>query len=158
MSKNKKLGIAVASELPADAELQVIPRTPELLGEVIRLLAEVFDVRTARFRLLPAAFWRAIDPQVLVVFATATARWGIVTVELVEWLRERIRRRKAIGIGAGNGDLGFHLGIPRPTVSRTAKTLTRSTACECSATCRQRPRATSACWTVSRRSTRSPRS
>ena len=40
------------------------------------------------------------------------ARYQLVTRELVEWLRLRIGDRRAIEIGAGMGDLGFHLGIP----------------------------------------------
>jgi hypothetical protein len=36
-----------------------------------------------------------------------------VTVELVAWLHDRIAGRKAIEIGAGMGDLGYHLGIPQ---------------------------------------------
>ncbi|HEY3283412.1 MAG TPA: hypothetical protein VGN26_14180 [Armatimonadota bacterium] len=34
------------------------------------------------------------------------------TRELVLWLQELIRGRRAIEIGAGNGWLGWHLGIP----------------------------------------------
>jgi hypothetical protein len=73
----------------------------------------VLAPRTGRLRLLPASFWKALDPRVVVMFAMVTARWCIVTTELVEWLKDRIAGRKAIEIGAGNGDLGFHLGIPQ---------------------------------------------
>lgn len=40
------------------------------------------------------------------------ARYHLPTVELVEWLRERIGGRKAIEIGAGHGDLARALGCP----------------------------------------------
>lgn len=88
-----------------------IAMTPELALEVMRLGFEVLDPETGRLRLFPAAFWKALRPEVVIVFATRAARWGIVTVELVAWLREQIAGRKAIEIGAGAGDLGFHLGI-----------------------------------------------
>lgn len=39
-------------------------------------------------------------------------RYTLVTTELVEWLRERIRGRRAIEVGSGMGDLGYHLDIP----------------------------------------------
>lgn len=40
------------------------------------------------------------------------AFYGLPTDELVGWLRERIGKRTAIEIGAGNGALGRALGIP----------------------------------------------
>jgi hypothetical protein len=40
------------------------------------------------------------------------ARYGLPTVELVDWLKEQIGDRSAIEIGAGSGDLCFHLNIP----------------------------------------------
>jgi hypothetical protein len=85
----------------------------ELTPEAMRLVTEVVDRRTGRLRLLPAAFWKGLDPKLVIQFATATGRWCIVTTELVAWLEERIAGRKAIEIGDGNADLGFHLGIPQ---------------------------------------------
>ena len=41
----------------------------------------------------------------------ARARYQFVTTELVDWFRERIAGRSVIEIGAGMGDLGYHLGV-----------------------------------------------
>jgi hypothetical protein len=40
------------------------------------------------------------------------ARYNLPTTELILWLREKIANRKTIEIGAGAGDLAYHLGIP----------------------------------------------
>jgi len=80
--------------------------------EVASLDREVIDPATGRLRLMPAAFWRSIDRRVLLMWCFRSARYGIPTVELVEWLRDKIAGRRAIEIGSGNGDLGYHLGIP----------------------------------------------
>lgn len=82
----------------------------ELRLEAIRLMLEVLEP-TGRIRLLPSSFWKALDPDLLILFAITAARWTIVTTELIEWLRDEIAGRKAIEIGAGAGDLGSHLGI-----------------------------------------------
>src|SRR5579862_6244328 len=44
-------------------------------------------------------------------FCHQYARYGIPTVELIEFLKKEIGDRDAIEIGAGCGDLGYHLGI-----------------------------------------------
>jgi hypothetical protein len=41
----------------------------------------------------------------------ARARYQFVTTELVDWLKARIGTRSVIEVGAGMGDLGYHLGI-----------------------------------------------
>lgn len=48
----------------------------------------------------------------LVQWCHATARYGLVTQELVEWLQGVIGGRRAIEVASGQGDLGFALGIP----------------------------------------------
>ncbi len=63
-------------------------------------------------RLRPAAEFRAIPTLHLRQWAQRKSRYTIVTAELVEWLRKAIRGRSAIEIGAGQGDIGRHLGIP----------------------------------------------
>jgi len=64
-----------------------------------------------RIKLLPTSSYNSIDPLHLRLWCHRHARYGIPTIELIEWLKEQIAGRKAIEIGAGNGDLGFHLGI-----------------------------------------------
>ncbi len=45
-------------------------------------------------------------------FCHFQGRYGLPTVEVVEYLKDIIDGRTAIEIGSGHGDLGFHLGIP----------------------------------------------
>ena len=64
-----------------------------------------------RIRLLPAAEFRAAPSDHLRLWLHLRARYALPTAELVEWLKERIGGRRAIEVGAGNGDLGRHIGI-----------------------------------------------
>lgn len=82
--------------------LNVGPREVEYLDEQVSVYV----------KLRPAAFWQALPPDHLRAWAGLNARYCIPTVELIDWLRERIGGRKALEIGAGQGDLGHHLGIP----------------------------------------------
>src|SRR5271170_675184 len=65
-----------------------------------------------RLKLLSYKEYDKIDRIALKLFCHATGRYGLPTIELVEYLKELIGGRSAIEIGAGNGDLGRHLGIP----------------------------------------------
>lgn len=89
-----------------------------LSGDVVTNAREIMADLSARLltsegriKLLPAAEYQSIPHEHLMLFCNRMARYGIPTIELVEWLKERIDGRKAIEIGAGNGDLGYHLGI-----------------------------------------------
>ena len=64
-----------------------------------------------RIKLLPAAAYAGIPDVDLVVWCARQARYCLPTVELVDWLRDVIGSRSCIEIGAGNGDLCYHLGI-----------------------------------------------
>ena len=64
-----------------------------------------------RIKLLPFEFYETLDRRKIRIWATYHARYGIPTVELIQWLRVEIFDRAAIELGAGNGDLGHHLGI-----------------------------------------------
>jgi hypothetical protein len=88
-----------------------VPITPEDVKYLDDLL---LDKATGRIRLLPASVYKNIDPVHLPVWGVLKARYSFPTVELVDWLRETIRSRRALEIGSGNGDLAYHLGI-RPT-------------------------------------------
>lgn len=46
------------------------------------------------------------------VFCHVKARYGLPTIEVIEFLKELIDGRPTIEIGAGYGDFGYHLGIP----------------------------------------------
>ncbi len=72
----------------------------------------LLDAATGRIKLLSASVYSGIDPLHLAVWGGMQARYVFPTTELIDWLRTFIRDRKAIEIGAGNGDLGYHLGIP----------------------------------------------
>jgi len=63
-------------------------------------------------KILPAAFYVQLDPIELRVFCHIFARYGLPTIELVEFLKQYIGDKSAIEIGAGCGDLGKALGIP----------------------------------------------
>jgi hypothetical protein len=79
--------------------------------DIFNLSQEWIDAN-GRIRLLPASEFQKVPHDLLKVWCHLNARYGIPTLELVEWLKDRIGGRKAIEIGSGNGDLGYHLGIP----------------------------------------------
>ena len=62
-------------------------------------------------KLLPAATYDACHPDGLRLWCHKNARYGLPTRELIEWLKAEIGERKAIEIGAGHGDLAYHLGV-----------------------------------------------
>lgn len=67
--------------------------------------------RNGQLRLLSASDYDAFDRMGLRVWCHKFARYGLPTIELIEWLRNVIGERKSIEIGSGAGDLAFHLGI-----------------------------------------------
>lgn len=64
-----------------------------------------------RLKLQPAHVYQSVPPQDLCAFCVEQGRYCIPTIELIQWLKERIGDRNAIEVGAGNADLGYHLGI-----------------------------------------------
>lgn len=62
-------------------------------------------------RLMPASYYDSLDWNDLRIWCHYNARYGLPTVELIQWLRDRIGDRPAMEIGAGSGDLCHHLGI-----------------------------------------------
>lgn len=62
-------------------------------------------------KLLPASYYDILDWDELRIWCHHNARYGLPTVELVAWLKDYIGDRRAIEIGAGSGDLCYHLGI-----------------------------------------------
>lgn len=49
----------------------------------------------------------------LIAWCYTTGRYTIATTELVCWLHDQIGGQRAIEVGAGAGDLGYHVGIPQ---------------------------------------------
>jgi hypothetical protein len=90
-------------------DLQGLPPIPELLDN------------NGVLKLLPAHQYDLIDHDVLRAWCMQNARYGLPTVELVEWLKDLIGGRRAIEIGSGAGDLAFHLGI-KATDSKVQQT------------------------------------
>jgi hypothetical protein len=60
----------------------------------------------------PYEFWAQFEQVEISAFCVRNGIYCVPTQELVSWLSEQIAGRKAIEIGAGNGVLASHLGIP----------------------------------------------
>lgn len=75
------------------------------------LAAEVLDGE-GRQRVLPAAFYAGTKLEERAVLCVKHGIYGLVTEELVAWIREHIGQRTAIEIGSGDGVLARALGIP----------------------------------------------
>lgn len=79
--------------------------------DLVELDQALIDPKTGRMRLLPSAELLRLGLERLQVWAGLRARYQLVTLELVQWLRSAIGPRSALEVGAGMGDVGFHLGI-----------------------------------------------
>lgn len=76
-------------------------------------LSNILLDANGRLRLFPASTYHGLDQNAFRLFCHQKARYGIPTIEQVEYIKQCIAGRSAIEIGAGCGDLGFHIGIPR---------------------------------------------
>lgn len=65
-----------------------------------------------RVKVLPAAELSELNPDHIRLWCHYRAVYLLPSAELVAWIQERIRGRRAIEIGSGNGCLGRALGIP----------------------------------------------
>lgn len=66
---------------------------------------------TNQLDLLPSSAYDQMEFNALRIWCHLNARYGLPTIELVDWLKDFIGDKKAIEIGSGHGDLAFHLGI-----------------------------------------------
>lgn len=64
-------------------------------------------------RVLPASVLRAVEPPDLSIWGNKKGVYCFPTVELIDWLRDRIGGRTAVEICSGNGSIGRALGITR---------------------------------------------
>ena len=64
-----------------------------------------------RLKLLHYIEYEKFNWDDLRLFCHEHARYGLPTVELIDFIKSIINGRSAIEIGAGHGDLGHHLGI-----------------------------------------------
>ena len=92
--------------------LSMLVPTREITEILVRLDNLLLDSITKRIKLLPVSIYEGLDRTELRIWCHYRARYLLPTVELVGWLNNKIDGRRAIEIGAGNGDLGYHLGIP----------------------------------------------
>lgn len=74
------------------------------------LEAQVID-ENGRPRVVPASVFAGVDQANIAALCVKHAFYGVVTCELVEFIREQINGRCAIEIGAGNGVLAEALNI-----------------------------------------------
>ena len=74
-------------------------------------LPDLLDA-AGRLKLLPVASYDGLSRDAVQLWCHNHARYGLPTIELIAWLRERLAGRTAIEIGSGSGDLAYHLGIP----------------------------------------------
>jgi hypothetical protein len=65
-----------------------------------------------KLKLLAHADYDKFTRTELRIFCHYHARYGLPTIEAVDFIKNLIAGRSAIEIGAGHGDLGYHLGIP----------------------------------------------
>lgn len=82
------------------------------MRDVFGIYELLIDPENDRVRRLPAAEVLGVGMDKFRFLCNATARYFWPTVEVLDWLTEQIGGRTAIEIAAGQGDLGFHLGIP----------------------------------------------
>jgi hypothetical protein len=92
-----------------------LPRPSE---EEMAALDESLLLPNGRMRMMPASELLAHGRETLLVWCILRARYQLVTTELVMWLAVQIGRRRALEIGAGQGDLGYHLGIRQTDLGR----------------------------------------
>ncbi len=67
--------------------------------------------KNGEFQILPAEFWNQHSQNFISNFCYKHGMYCIPTTELIDWLQNRIRDRRAIEIGAGNGAVGRAVGI-----------------------------------------------
>ena len=80
--------------------------------EGVRDISSELLLPNGKLALVPAEYYKQYSWEEFRLFCHDYARYGIPTIELVEFIKNIIGNRNAIEIGAGHGDLGFHLGIP----------------------------------------------
>lgn len=82
-----------------------------LMSDGFKDLSTELLLPNGKMRLLPASKYHSYDWADLRYFLHQYARYNVPTIELVDYLKEKIGDREAIEIGAGAGDLGYHLNI-----------------------------------------------
>lgn len=78
----------------------------------VRDISALLLAPNGRLKTVPAALLRETTQEERALFCVRHGLYGLVTTELVAFLRELIGSRTAIEIGAGHGTLAAALGIP----------------------------------------------
>jgi hypothetical protein len=65
-----------------------------------------------KLKLLDHADYAKFTPEEIRLFCHKHGRYGLPTIEAVDFIKTLIAGRSVIEIGSGHGDLGYHLGIP----------------------------------------------
>lgn len=63
-------------------------------------------------RVMPASYYASTTPEERALLGHRYGLYGLPTIELCDWLTEFIGGRNAVEIGAGNGAMAAHMGIP----------------------------------------------
>lgn len=82
-----------------------------LLSDKIQDISPEVLQDNGRLKILPVDRWKKYPYIEFRAFCHLKARYGIPTVELIEFLINKINGRDALEIGAGSGDLGCILNI-----------------------------------------------
>lgn len=85
--------------------------TIEVLTGEIKEIGEELLREDGKLYLRESSFYKNLDWQEFRLFCHKYARYGISTTELIDYIKNIIADRSCIEIGAGAGDLGFHLGV-----------------------------------------------
>lgn len=91
---------------PADG-VSLLVVEPERLAA---LEAQVIDA-SGRQRVVPAAIYAQYDAPTISALCVKRGIYGLITTELVDFIRDQINHRTAIEIGSGDGVLADALGI-----------------------------------------------
>lgn len=90
---------------------ETIRRGSKIIPSSVKLLASELLDSKGKLKLYPASFYDEIPFDLLRYFCHFYARYFLPTLEVVDFISNKIMGKKVIEIGAGCGDLGYHLGI-----------------------------------------------
>jgi hypothetical protein len=79
--------------------------------EIVQKYDSILLDEQGRMKLLPASVFATMTPVERLLWCKRRGRYGLPSIELVEFVKTLIGDKHAIEIGAGMGDLGRHLGI-----------------------------------------------
>jgi len=81
-------------------------------NSIITSMSKDLLLENGKLKLLPHNFYSGYSSEEIQLFCRELGRYGLPTIELVDFVKSVINGRTAIEIGSGCGDLGYHLGIP----------------------------------------------